>query len=68
MFGKSDPFCEIWFNKTLITTTKTIDDTLTPEWKHNATIEINPSDLKSHGGKWRTSEMIAIVWDEDQDG
>ena len=66
LFGKSDPYCEIFFNDKLITKTKTIDDTLAPEWKHNDTIEINPVELNN--GKWKHSELVAIVWDEDDDG
>jgi hypothetical protein len=69
LFGKSDPYCEIFLNGRKISTTRTIDDTLTPVWEHSEKVEINStSDLKPAGGKWKNSELIAVVWDEDRDG
>ena len=69
MFGKSDPYCEIFFNGKKIMTTPTIDDTLAPVWKHSDVVEINSTtDLAPAGGKWLNSELIAVVWDEDEGG
>jgi hypothetical protein len=66
LFGKSDPYCEIFLNNKLITRSTTIQDTLNPMWKHYDTIDIAPSDL--HRGKWKLSTLTVIVYDEDENG
>ena len=34
MFGKSDPFCKVFFNNEQVWQTEVIKKTLNPEWQH----------------------------------